>query len=252
MFATNVSEIPPIAHLYLNHGLAGQTVNWIGIDTQENWIQNSNDPERCARLAQSGWDQHTNIEYKLNSHAFRCPEFDASAKIIALGCSFTFGVGLHLNQTWPWMLSQIIGRPVWNLATGSASLDTCYRVLDYYLQHLNVECVILCEPDQDRFEIWQEHLIQNHINPDRGSDSTKPWTKVWYSSPMNAALNKEKNIRSMQHICQIAKVRFINFHVHKASEIYWQGAADESRCLRHLGPLSQQKICKYAWDLYQQ
>lgn len=244
----NVSEIPQIQHLYSR--LSGKTLNWIGTDQEETFRKNQSDPVTHERLLKSGWQTDTVIEYRLNSHGFRCPEFDDSPKIIALGCSFTFGVGLHEWQAWPTLLSNEIGRPIWNLSTGSGSLDTCYRVLDNYLPFLNIDCVILCEPSQDRFEIWDGNIVLNHINPGQARDQTKKFTEFWYSSDKNQILNREKNILSMEYICKKNHVRFINFQKETASRIYYETEPDESRCLAHLGPRSHEKIFRYVLELY--
>ena len=222
------------------------TVNWIGTDQKDRFISNLTDLTSKQRLISSGWNENSVIKYKLNSHAFRCPEFNKDLKIIALGCSFTFGVGLHNHQVWPSLLESELQQPVYNMATGSASLDTCYRVLENYLPHINASCVILCEPDPTRFEIWQQDIVYSNNN----NYLDQNFTKFWNSSTNNLFYNRKKNIESMKYVCNLHNVKFINFTKEQASKTYYQDDPDESRCLIHLGPKSQKKIFKYVLDLY--
>jgi hypothetical protein len=247
----NVYEPDIIPHLYSQQGLAGKTVNWLGTDTEANFDANWNAPDTRERMQQSGWDQNTVIEYKFNQQCFRTDEFDQSSRIMILGCSFTVGVGLHLDQTWPSQFSKLTEIPVWNLATGSASTDTCYRVLKHYLPRLNVDTVIMCDPGDDRFELWvtENNLatVKTIVNPTQHPNNE--YSRSWFSSDKNAHIQHEKNIEAMQNICDRAGVKFLYFHFYDASEKYYNHTPDESRCLKQLGPKSQGIIAQYAKDV---
>jgi hypothetical protein len=251
MFAMNDCDPGIIPHLYSQYGLAGKTVNWIGTDDPTNAITNWNNPDTRARMQQSGWNNTTVIEYNFNQHCFRTDEFDQSPRVMILGCSFTVGVGLHLDQTWPSQFNILTGKPTWNLATGSASIDTCYRVLKHYLPHLNVKTVIMCEPDRDRYEMWvnrngQESVV-SAVNP---AQRNTEYCKDWFSSDKNATIQYEKTIEAMNYICNTAGVKFLHFHRYDASKKYYGHTSDESRCLSHLGPKSQGLIARYAKDIF--
>jgi len=240
-----------IPHLYAQQGLAGHIVNWIGTDTKLNADDNWNSSDTKERMQQSGWNNNTVIEYKFNQQCFRTDEFDQSSRIMILGCSFTVGVGLHLDQIWPSQFSKLIGKSVWNLATGSASIDTCYRVLKHYLPHLNVKTVIMCDPDSDRYELWinrgGRESVLSVVNP---SQRNTEYCKDWFSSDKNATIQYEKTIEAMNYICNNAGVKFLHFHRRDASKKYYENIPDESRCLKHLGPKSQRLIAQYARDIF--
>ena len=89
-----------VEHNYGNY--ANRTLNYIGTD-QVNAIKNA---KENIKWHNSGWQDDTKIEYRLNSHGFRADEFDFSERIICLGDSRTFGVGLHAWQTWPYLLKR--------------------------------------------------------------------------------------------------------------------------------------------------
>ena len=243
-----------IPHLYSQEGLAGKTVNWLGTDSKYNADCNWQNPETKQQMILNGWDHNTVIEYKFNQNCFRTDEFDNSSRIMILGCSFTIGVGLHLNQTWPERFSKLTGNLIWNLATGSASMDTCYRVLKHYLPYLNVNTVIMCDPGNngnDRFELWTNHngaeSVITVLNPDQDNGQ---YCKDWFSSDKNATIQYEKNLDAMQNVCTKSGVRFMHFHRYDASKKYYNHVPDKSRCLKHLGPNSHDIIAQYAQDLF--
>jgi hypothetical protein len=251
MFVMNDCNPGTIPHLYSQQGLAGKTVNWVGTDNPNNATANWNNPDTRARMQQSGWNDTTVIEYKFNQQCFRTDEFDQSSRILVLGCSFTIGVGLHLDQTWPSQFGKLIGKPTWNLATGSANIDTCYRILKHYLPYLNVSTVIMCEPENDRFEIWTNKngvdIVTTIVNS--AQNQLNGYTDLWYSSIKNSTIQYEKTLEAMHNICDRAGVKFLHFHRHDASKKYYGHTPDESRCLKHLGPNSQRLIAQYARDI---
>ena len=64
-------------------------------------------------------DESYLVEYKFNDFGYRA-SFDykdllKKPKIVCIGCSFTEGVGLYEEETWPFLLSQKMGLPFFNL-----------------------------------------------------------------------------------------------------------------------------------------
>ena len=78
------------------------------------------------------------IEYKFNNCGFRTPDdFNTIDEgNIFLGCSHTFGIGHHLENTWSYKLNQIIGGKFWNLSIGGTGVMTAYRLLKGYILSL--------------------------------------------------------------------------------------------------------------------
>ena len=89
--------------------------------------------------------------YKFNSHSFRCDEFieQSDLPILFLGCSNTFGIGLELENTWPYVLLNEIKNytgkkiPLWNLAIPGSSIDEQALVLEYYVDQLKPKIILL-------------------------------------------------------------------------------------------------------------
>jgi hypothetical protein len=79
--------------------------------------------------------------YKFNSEGFRCDDFSETSEfpIVFLGCSHTCGVGLELENTWPYILVDKIKNhtgkkiPLWCLATAGSSIDKQALLLEKYI-----------------------------------------------------------------------------------------------------------------------
>ena len=120
--------------LTFNHNLknrANQTHIWCPSDSEENWKPLNDGQPNYSK---------TEIEYKFNSDGFRSDEFsdDADISILFMGCSFTEGIGLLVDQTWPTMIIEKIKSipgnenkkiPLFSIAIGASGLDTQSRYL---------------------------------------------------------------------------------------------------------------------------
>jgi hypothetical protein len=99
--------------------------HWQGMDSTDNYQKHMSDPVTRQQLEQNNWVD-TVINYHVNSSGFRSSvEYDLVQEpcIVALGCSFTFGTGLHEHQTWPSVLGERLGVRVINLGMPGHSLD---------------------------------------------------------------------------------------------------------------------------------
>jgi len=100
------------------------------------------------------------ISYEYNNYGFRNPnlqEFYYAHSPIAVGCSITLGVGVELNQTWH---SQI--HEGCNLGQSGGTVETMYRLLQYWLPKIKPVRVRVLAPPRGRREIWvkDNHAIQ--------------------------------------------------------------------------------------------
>ncbi len=76
------------------------TLPWSSADSLENWNKNSEKQEYSA-----------DFSYHHNAHGYRCDEFEdimnrPTKKLLVLGCSNTYGVGVPEEHTWPQMLKR--------------------------------------------------------------------------------------------------------------------------------------------------
>ena len=97
-------------------------------------------------------------DYKLNSHGYRCPEWDpmpeGKKNVVVLGCSHTFGQGNADDEHWVHFLSQHNTDRLryWNLAQPGASADKVVRTLYGCEKILDPKIVIVCWPFWSRRE----------------------------------------------------------------------------------------------------
>ena len=91
------------------------------------------------RLVPGFSGEHTGVQVSINSHGMRDREYDAheppgSLRILALGDSWTFGVGMNNQDTWPKRLEALLTtpeRPAAVMNTGVSGYETYHEALYY-------------------------------------------------------------------------------------------------------------------------
>lgn len=124
------------------------TLKWSGMDHIESYNKN---PRK------SDWD-NVNLSYQYNPQGFRCPDlnnFLGKPVNIALGCSFTEGVGLPVESAWPSLIEQQVEHPVLNLGLGGGSTDAVARVLTNVSGLFDIQTVYILWPPLHRLECYK-------------------------------------------------------------------------------------------------
>lgn len=190
---------------------ANQTLEWLPTDTKESYQRLVQDPTHREYFANLGWDQPGAITYQFNSQGFRADEFVNGPYLVALGCSYTVGIGLPDQVTWPRQVATRLGLACANLAWGGYSTDTCYRLADYWVPKLRPSYVCMLAPPRHRVELMLS-AVDNDINytafevfmPSSQSAHYKKddyYLKHWFLQEKNALINQQKNIRAIQQLC---------------------------------------------------
>jgi hypothetical protein len=77
-----------------------------------------------------------NITYNYNSYGHRCKNIaniDLDNYILFSGCSHTYGEGLELEQTFPYLISEQLGMDYYNLGLGGTGIDVMeYNLLTWF------------------------------------------------------------------------------------------------------------------------
>jgi hypothetical protein len=125
---------------------------WIGSDSPEQFKANGN-PDY----------EYVDIDYDRNDQGFRTHEltqYEGKKVNIALGCSFTEGVGLMAHHVWPSVLEKKTDLPMLNLGLGGGSSDTVARVLSGVVSLFDIQTVYILWPPHHRFELILDWSVE--------------------------------------------------------------------------------------------
>jgi hypothetical protein len=240
---------------------ANQVLEWMPTDTQESFQRLMQDPQHRAYFASMGWDQPDAITYKINSHGFRCDEFETGPYLVALGCSYTVGIGLPVESTWPYLVSQALGLKCANLAWGGYSTDTCYRLARYWIPRLKPVMVAMLTPPRARlellmnrdlisdprkqmdFEVFLPECLSQHFDPH------DVYLTHWFANEQNQDINQEKNILALRQQCSDQEIfcGVVNSDRHMCLSRDIVGYARDHM---HAGPIAHQWIAQDLINAY--
>jgi hypothetical protein len=195
----------------------GEPRFWDGTDTLELFHQNCQDPVRRQMLEDYGWlDPSISITYRFNQHGFREEEFDDRPCGIALGCSFTDGIGVPKEHAWPSYLSDLTGIKVWNLGLGGSGSDTCFRVMDYWTPVLRPKFIVLLEPPEARLEVQMisgqfDSLLAWHWENNASASPRDVFLRHWFTQDFNSENHHRKNVMAMRYLAQHLNIPFFNY-----------------------------------------
>lgn len=225
---------------------------WMPSDTKENFDLLCQTPEYLEYFRQQGWLEPGAISYKINSHGFRCDEFDEQDCIVALGCSFTVGIGLPLHQTWPQIVAKKLGVACRTLAWGGLSADSCFRLLDYWLPILRPRAVFMLAPPPNRFELIKgagEPPVDNYLPfSETGYKSEiDSFLKHWHAQEENQRLNSKKNQLAIKQLSAELETPCFTYQTFT----YMAKSREElgyARDRMHAGPMGQQQLAERMLD----
>jgi hypothetical protein len=124
-------------------------LEWFPADTLEHF-------EKQPKEHQEIWNAKGPIYYDINQYGFRCgifPEEECRESITFLGCSLTHGVGVHKEDTWPVLLSNMLELREINLGIPGGSTDSAFRVYNEWqpIHKSKITCLLL--PPCHRMEL---------------------------------------------------------------------------------------------------
>jgi len=239
---------------------AGQTLEWMPTDTKENFLKLQQEQHHRLYFKKMGWDQPGAITYKINQHGFRADEFDGGPYLLALGCSYTMGIGLPFESTWPYLVARALNMRCANLAWGGYSSDTCFRLAEYWIPKLRPSLVVMLAPPRHRLELMLDATTQNQsfevIMP-QSQSRTVPiqddsYLKYWFIQDENARINQLKNCLAVQQLGAVMNVPCYIYY----SEHYMTRSREEigyARDHMHGGPKIHKELAdKIIYDYQKQ
>lgn len=165
------------------------------------------------------WNEQKKIEYSLNSYGHReveIPLEEDRESVICLGCSNTFGVGHHVDDIWPTIVSNNIGLKRINLSIAGSSMDTAFRMYSSWQPIIKSKMTCVLIPPNFRYELggyahignWtaKKFLKKNMV------ESAHFYTK-YLANEAYFELNKLKNILAMKKIAEEtnSKIYFLDY-----------------------------------------
>jgi hypothetical protein len=130
-------------------------VKWAGTDT-ESWFEKKliKYPNNKSLLH---YKEHP-IKYKMNNYGYRTPyDFKKGDSVnVYLGCSYTFGIGHHLENTWVDKLHNKLdtGFGCVNLAQGGKGIENQFRQLYYWKDFFKIKNIFHFQPIYPREELF--------------------------------------------------------------------------------------------------
>ena len=241
------------------------TMYWEGSDTEKRWNSNIRHSHSSSykRLKEFGWFDAEPIEYNIDSNGFRnTNDIDISKSIMTLGCSFTFGTGLHEKDIWPTLLGKKFGG-VYNCGVGGASADQCYRIARTLIPEHKPKAVFLLTPDKNRTEVISEFMNLNRpMNLSIWNESTpvyKDYLKL-KSDEFSQLLQQERNVLSIKRLCGEENIPFVYLNYENLENLYANTDTDidlfnstgQARDLLHAGLEFHNILTDMMWTEFKQ
>lgn len=239
--------------------MANQEFDWLPTDTKENYEKLIQDPEHRAYFAEMGWDQPGAITYRFNSYGFRADEFDGGPYMVALGCSYSIGIGLPDETTWARQTATALNMKCANLSWGGYSADSCYRLAEYWIPALKPEYVCMLVPPRHRVEVLLDdqdpsirQLPVEVFMPQSQSSLFSPndhYLKHWFLNDNNAMINQRKNILAVRQLCADLNIPCT---IYNAEDHMWWSREEigYARDYMHGGPKIHKTLAKKFIDGY--
>lgn len=131
--------------------------DWLPADTEKLFIENfKKDPKNESLL----YYAQNPIKYKLNKQYFRTyDDFDVNEPgNVFLGCSHTFGIGNHLENTWSYLVNEQIDGKFYNMGIPGASIQNVFSAFAYYVEKLTINNVFIFLPHPYRFVEYHDSI----------------------------------------------------------------------------------------------
>lgn len=186
-----------------NWSCRNQKLFFMDRDSKENWL----------KLKASTSYSDTDILYEINSLGFRSDEIlenplTDTKRVLFIGCSHTFGVGLPKESIWAYQFykklkkDNLVNCGFYNLSLGGVSIDYVSRVLNYYVKKVKPYAVFCSLPDVSRREFYIGKKLGLWVY---SGELTKYETFL----DLNFILYQtEKNLTMIDLICQLNNCKF--------------------------------------------
>jgi hypothetical protein len=191
------------------------------------WRPDVTEPEGSDthRSVAIGRDDASTKVYRLNSLGYRGEEFDpeASLKLFVCGCSNTFGLGVELEESWPFLFKQKLaqqrGLPessvnLMNFAEIGASNDYISRTLIEQSARVRPDLIVAAFTYWNRFELLDRAQSVGYgpwrVEQDVPDDLTKRAKYLLLGTDTSQEkIRLIRNVLLLQYFCQNKDIPFV-------------------------------------------
>lgn len=222
-----------------------KVIEWYPTDTEENFRELMKNHDYAAYFISRGWDKPGSILYRLNSQGFRGDEFDSEQpNLVALGDSFSFGIGLPQEDTWPELVGKKLGLRVHNLSIPGCSADRCFALAEYWLPILRPQKVFMLTPCRGRLDVILENGHHETVMPSDVYDGRLGldqglYYKKWVANEQNSWVNLRRNEAAVAGLCASLNIEVCVFRADEAFSRSREEIGFARDCM-HAGPLGHE------------
>lgn len=135
---------------------------WIAMDYEYTFQENLKKyPEYLQYYIDNPIDYDVNKQYFRSTFDFK-PEKRKKVNLF-LGCSHTFGIGLHWEHTWPFLLSKHIKGDIINLGIPGGGMEATYITFKKYINFYDVQNVFHLQPIYARYLVFDESKLNTFL-----------------------------------------------------------------------------------------
>ena len=190
--------------------------DWCGTDTESLWHRNQHRPE-LSTYRDNPVHYEINPDYFRSEHNYTELEKLQTEVTVYLGCSHTFGIGHHDQNTWHHAVTEHTGVTPVNLALSGAGVEFSQMILMRYISRLNISRVYHFQPVYSRWLIKTDTRFRT-VKPHRITDQV---IQNNWSEPGYIQLSHYRNVKAIQQMCTERDI------------MYWH--SDGASMERHLG-----------------
>lgn len=184
---------------------------WHGHDDYKRYQKNYHKLETRKKLEEEHFTE-TNVIYRFNNYGFRTDvDFDVNNPAtgsLFIGCSFTEGVGLNIEECWAYKIAQKRGEAHYNLGQGGTGLETQYRLLRAWGPVLKPVAVFTLGSFEPRRElhkhVWMDGEMANiaEIFFPSSENANSLIYKKYLSSASETEISSLRTFDAIKYLCK--------------------------------------------------
>lgn len=231
-----------------------QELDWLPSETKENFEKNLTNPKYSKQLS---YYVNNPIKYRHNSLGFRGDEVDFSIPFdMYLGCSFTYGVGLHEKHIWPYLVAKEINYQNYiNTGMPGTGIEIWFSNFKTLLNRGQVRKLFAFIPIHPRIEVPFEEFEHSltampaNINtqglkyPDK--KNIFRYYLVNQLSDMDYTIDKYlQTVYAIKYLCEVNNIEFYGYNLYTHYLIHPTKESIIARDIHHPGKSFHEYLSK--------